>query len=68
MVTEWKELLWDVREERAALWGHCQALFTRHSYPPLRVSAPLLSSYVSGSIGGVGYKLCSFGLYIWVSS
>ncbi|KAG0619567.1 hypothetical protein M758_4G148600 [Ceratodon purpureus] len=36
MVEEWKELLWDVPEERAALWGHCQALFTRHSYPPLQ--------------------------------
>lgn len=62
MVTEWKELLWDVREERAALWGHCQALFTRHSYPPLRVSTPFLSS----SIGDVGCKfgslVCKFGL------
>ncbi|KAJ7523405.1 hypothetical protein O6H91_18G050100 [Diphasiastrum complanatum] len=33
LVTEWKELLWDVPEERAALWGHCQALFTRHAFP-----------------------------------
>lgn len=39
MVTEWKELLWDVREERAALWSHCQSLFIRHSYPPMRVIA-----------------------------
>lgn len=39
MVEEWKELLWDVPEEHAALWGHCQALFMRHSYPPLQVSA-----------------------------
>lgn len=39
MVTEWKELLWDVREERAALWSHCQSLFIRHSYPPIRVIA-----------------------------
>uniref|UniRef100_A9U2Z6 Predicted protein n=1 Tax=Physcomitrium patens TaxID=3218 RepID=A9U2Z6_PHYPA len=36
MVEEWKELLWDVPEEHAALWGHCQALFMRHSYPPLQ--------------------------------
>lgn len=33
MVAEWKELLWDVQTERAALWGHCQALFVRHSFP-----------------------------------
>lgn len=36
MVAEWKELLWDVQTERAALWGHCQALFVRHSFPPLK--------------------------------
>ncbi|XP_024514946.1 spatacsin [Selaginella moellendorffii] len=36
MVAEWKELLWDVPEQRAALWRHCQALFTKHSYPPLK--------------------------------
>ncbi|XP_024371913.1 uncharacterized protein [Physcomitrium patens] len=36
MVEEWKELLWDVPEERAALWSHCQALFMRHSYPSLQ--------------------------------
>lgn len=37
MVVEWKEYLWDVPEERAALWGHCQALFLRYSFPPLQV-------------------------------
>ncbi|XP_010261035.1 PREDICTED: uncharacterized protein LOC104599968 [Nelumbo nucifera] len=36
MVAEWKEYLWDVPEERAALWGHCQTLFLRYSYPPLQ--------------------------------
>ncbi|XP_015160891.1 uncharacterized protein [Solanum tuberosum] len=37
MVAEWKEFLWDVPEERAALWGHCQTLFLRYSFPPLQV-------------------------------
>ena len=37
MVVEWKEYLWDVPEERAALWGHCQTLFLRYSFPPLQV-------------------------------
>ncbi|XP_077212898.1 spatacsin carboxy-terminus protein isoform X2 [Tasmannia lanceolata] len=36
MVAEWKEFLWDVPEERAALWGHCQTLFVRYSFPPLQ--------------------------------
>ncbi|KAG6556016.1 hypothetical protein Mapa_001956 [Marchantia paleacea] len=36
MVTEWRELLWDVPEERVALWNHCQALFTMHAFPALR--------------------------------
>lgn len=36
MVAEWKEFLWDVPEERAALWGHCQTLFLRYSFPPLQ--------------------------------
>ncbi|CAH9071176.1 unnamed protein product [Cuscuta epithymum] len=36
MVAEWKEFLWDVPEERVALWGHCQTLFLRHSFPPLQ--------------------------------
>lgn len=36
MVAEWKEFLWDVPEERLALWGHCQTLFIRHSFPPLQ--------------------------------
>ncbi|KAG9456856.1 hypothetical protein H6P81_001364 [Aristolochia fimbriata] len=35
MVVEWKEFLWDVPEERAALWGHCQTLFIRHHFPAL---------------------------------
>ncbi|KAK1299138.1 hypothetical protein QJS10_CPB14g01237 [Acorus calamus] len=33
MVAEWKEFLWDVPEERAALWSHCQTLFLRYSFP-----------------------------------
>lgn len=36
MVAEWKEFLWDVPEERAAIWIHCQTLFLRHSFPPLQ--------------------------------
>ncbi|KAL5714718.1 hypothetical protein ACHQM5_016641 [Ranunculus cassubicifolius] len=36
MVAEWKEFLWDVPEERAALWSHCQKLFLRYSFPPLQ--------------------------------
>lgn len=37
MVIEWKEFLWDVPEERLALWAHCHTLFYKHSYPPLQV-------------------------------
>lgn len=37
MVAEWKEFLWDVPQERAALWGYCQALFVRYSFPTLQV-------------------------------
>ncbi|KAK9064048.1 hypothetical protein SSX86_017920 [Deinandra increscens subsp. villosa] len=36
MVAEWKEFLWDVPEERIALWGHCQMLFVRYAFPPLQ--------------------------------
>ncbi|KAA8530957.1 hypothetical protein F0562_005676 [Nyssa sinensis] len=36
MVAEWKEFLWDVPEERAALWGHCQTLFLRYSFPAVQ--------------------------------
>uniref|UniRef100_A0A2P2LNY5 Uncharacterized protein LOC105123888 isoform X3 n=1 Tax=Rhizophora mucronata TaxID=61149 RepID=A0A2P2LNY5_RHIMU len=36
MVAEWKEFLWDVPEERVALWNHCQRLFIRYSFPPLQ--------------------------------
>ncbi|KAF5794542.1 putative spatacsin [Helianthus annuus] len=36
MVAEWKEFLWDVPEERVALWGHCQMLFVRYAFPPLQ--------------------------------
>ncbi|PIN26879.1 hypothetical protein CDL12_00372 [Handroanthus impetiginosus] len=36
MVAEWKEFLWDVPEERAALWSHCQALFIRYSFPAVQ--------------------------------
>ncbi|XP_006643839.2 uncharacterized protein LOC102717287 isoform X2 [Oryza brachyantha] len=36
MVAEWKEFLWDIPQERAALWGHCQSLFMKYSLPPLQ--------------------------------
>ncbi|KAL8125295.1 hypothetical protein AgCh_012832 [Apium graveolens] len=36
MVAEWKEFLWDVQEERVALWAHCQTLFIRYAFPPLQ--------------------------------
>ncbi|XP_058186031.1 uncharacterized protein LOC131303262 isoform X4 [Rhododendron vialii] len=36
MVAEWKEFLWDVPEERVALWGHCQTLFVRYSFPAVQ--------------------------------
>ncbi|KAM3708731.1 hypothetical protein ACJW31_02G119000 [Castanea mollissima] len=36
MVAEWKEFLWDVPEERVALWGHCQTMFIRYSFPALQ--------------------------------
>ncbi|KAF3440484.1 hypothetical protein FNV43_RR18768 [Rhamnella rubrinervis] len=36
MVAEWKEFLWDVPEERVALWGHCQTLFIRYAFPALQ--------------------------------
>ncbi|PNX72034.1 hypothetical protein L195_g027923, partial [Trifolium pratense] len=36
MVAEWKEFLWDVPEERVALWSHCHALFIRYSFPSLQ--------------------------------
>ncbi|XP_056159194.1 uncharacterized protein LOC115681990 isoform X4 [Syzygium oleosum] len=39
MVAEWKEFLWDVPEERVALWGHCQTLFIRHAFPPLQAGS-----------------------------
>ncbi|XP_078164792.1 spatacsin carboxy-terminus protein isoform X3 [Carex rostrata] len=39
MVSEWKEFLWDFPQERAALWGHCQALFVRYSFPPLQAGS-----------------------------
>lgn len=37
MVAEWKEFLWDVPEERVALWAHCQTLFVRYSFPASQV-------------------------------
>lgn len=37
MVAEFKEFLWDVAEERTALWSHCQRLFVRDSLPALQV-------------------------------
>lgn len=36
MVAEWKEFLWDVPEERVALWSHCHTLFVRYSFPALQ--------------------------------
>ncbi|KAK9272701.1 hypothetical protein L1049_003078 [Liquidambar formosana] len=39
MVAEWKEFLWDVPEERVALWGHCQMLFVRYSFPALQAGS-----------------------------
>lgn len=36
LVSEWKEFLWDVSEERVALWRHCQNLFIRYSFPALQ--------------------------------
>lgn len=39
MVAEWREFLWDVPEERVSLWGHCQTLFIRYSFPPLQVQS-----------------------------
>ncbi|KAK7318518.1 hypothetical protein RJT34_03221 [Clitoria ternatea] len=36
MVAEWKEFLWDVPEERVALWSHCRTLFIRYSFPSLQ--------------------------------
>lgn len=36
MVAEWKEFLWDIPQERAAVWGHCQSLFMKYSFPPLK--------------------------------
>lgn len=46
MVAEWKEFLWDVPEERVALWGHCQTLFIRNSFPPLQVIQLLVLSFM----------------------
>ncbi|EPS69685.1 hypothetical protein M569_05077, partial [Genlisea aurea] len=36
MISEWKEFLQDVAEERVAIWHHCHALFIRYSYPALK--------------------------------
>lgn len=44
MVAEWKEFLWDIPQERAALWGHCQSLFMRYSLPPLQVPYLMIES------------------------
>lgn len=56
MVAEWKEFLWDVPEERIALWGHCQTLFIRYSFPALQV----FSLY--GDIATVVSKFLSYFL------
>ena len=48
MVAEWKEFLWDVPEERFALWGHCQTLFIRYAFPSLQVcSVCIILGYIS---------------------
>ncbi|KAL3818833.1 hypothetical protein ACJIZ3_004738 [Penstemon smallii] len=39
MVAEWKEFLWDVPEERVALWSHCQTLFIRYSFPAMQAGS-----------------------------
>uniref|UniRef100_A0A0E0JEY2 Spatacsin C-terminal domain-containing protein n=1 Tax=Oryza punctata TaxID=4537 RepID=A0A0E0JEY2_ORYPU len=39
MVAEWKEFLWDIPQERAALWSHCQSLFVKYSLPPLQAGS-----------------------------
>ncbi|XP_043696644.1 uncharacterized protein LOC122647289 isoform X2 [Telopea speciosissima] len=44
MVAEWKEFLWDVPEERSALWGHCQTLFLRYSFPALQAGSFFLKN------------------------
>lgn len=44
MVSEWKEYLWDVPEERVALWSHCQTLFIRYSFPAMQVRKRLGNS------------------------
>lgn len=50
MVAEWKEFLWDVPEERIALWGHCQTLFVRYSFPALQVTFLIVSLVTSLSV------------------
>lgn len=52
MVAEWKEFLWDVPEERIALWGHCQTLFIRYSFPALQVTF-LFASLVTSLCGSL---------------
>ena len=37
MVAEWREFLWDIPEERVALWKHCHDLFLKHSLPSHQV-------------------------------
>ncbi|XP_042492983.1 uncharacterized protein LOC122072667 isoform X2 [Macadamia integrifolia] len=44
MVAEWKEFLWDVPEERSALWGHCQTLFLRYSFPAVKAGSFFLKN------------------------
>ncbi|PKA53793.1 hypothetical protein AXF42_Ash011272 [Apostasia shenzhenica] len=39
MVAEWKEFLWDVPEERVALWTHCHTLFVRYSFPAIQAGS-----------------------------
>ncbi|KAI3930736.1 hypothetical protein MKX01_037182, partial [Papaver californicum] len=48
MVAEWKEFLWDVPEERPALWGHCQTPFLRYSFPALQAGLFFLKHAEAG--------------------
>lgn len=69
MVAEWKELLWDVQQERAALWGHCQALFIRHSFPPLQAGTFFLrhADAVEGDVSTIELHGILLLAFQWLS-
>lgn len=69
MVAEWKELLWDVQTERAALWGHCQALFIRHSFPPLQAGTFFLkhADAVEGHVSTLELQSILLLAFQWLS-